>query len=169
MPTQSTLHRALAATVLALAAALSSPSFAYEPPHHPPGAEMGMLPAHPKHLERMLEHLLSAADAAPEQRAQIRKIAQEAAAELRPQMEAIRQERQQRMQLLTAPVVDANAMEALRQQHLAAHDVISRRSTQAWIDISRVLSQAQRIQVAERMKKHHHKMHPQDQSMIPNR
>jgi Spy/CpxP family protein refolding chaperone len=62
------------------------------------------------------------------------------------------------MALFTQPVVDANAVEALRAQQMQRHDQASRRITQAMIEVSRVLTPDQRKQLAERMKQRHEMM-----------
>jgi periplasmic protein CpxP/Spy len=167
MHTLPSTRHALMSVVFALTTAVAAPSFALDPPDPMHGGEIDLLSTHPKHLERRLEHIWRATNATPEQRVQIQKIAQQAAAETQPQLDAVRQERRKRMELLTAAVVDGNAIEALRQQHMVAADALSRRHTQAWVDISLVLSQAQRIALAEHIKKHAHRMRPQDQSLIP--
>jgi Spy/CpxP family protein refolding chaperone len=103
-------------------------------------------------MGRGLDRMLDAVDATPEQRTQIRQIAQGAAADLRAQREAARGLRERSMQLFTQPTVDANAAEQLRQQMLGQHDQASRRVMQAMLDVSRVLSPEQRAKLAERFK-----------------
>ena len=56
------------------------------------------------------------------------------------------------MQIFTAPTVDANAAEQLRQQTLAQHDQMSKRVTQAMLDVARVLTPEQRAKIGERMR-----------------
>ncbi|MBC7938423.1 MAG: Spy/CpxP family protein refolding chaperone, partial [Chitinophagaceae bacterium] len=58
---------------------------------------------------------------------------------------------QQAQALFTQPTVDARAAETLRQQMLAQHDTRSKRMLQAMLDVSRVLTPAQRQQIGERM------------------
>jgi Spy/CpxP family protein refolding chaperone len=62
------------------------------------------------------------------------------------------------MAVFTAPTVDANAAEQLRQQMLAQHDQASKRMLQAMLDISRVLTPEQRQQLAQKMKQRHEMM-----------
>lgn len=95
--------------------------------------------------------LLDRVNATPEQRSQIQQIMHSQASEMRAQHEAGRALRQQAMALFAQPTVDANAVEALRQQQLALHDAASKRMTQAMIEISRVLTPEQRKQLAEQM------------------
>ncbi|MBA3597171.1 MAG: Spy/CpxP family protein refolding chaperone [Methylibium sp.] len=127
----------------------------YEHHGHHGGAMRG---GSPRHIERMLDSV-NATDA---QRAQIRQIAEAAAAENKDRRAAGRSLRQQQMELFAQPTVDANAVEALRRQMLAEHDQTSQRMTQAMLDISRLLTPEQRAQMAEKqkdrrelMKKHH--------------
>ena len=56
------------------------------------------------------------------------------------------------MQVFTAPTVDANAAEQLRQQMLQQHDQMSRRMTQAMVAVASVLTPEQRAQIGEHMK-----------------
>lgn len=100
---------------------------------------------------RMLERMLDQVGATPEQRTQIRAIADAAAADLQAQRDAGRALREQLTQLFAQPTVDANAVEAQRQTMLQHRDQVSRRMTQAMLDVSRVLTPEQRAQWAERM------------------
>ena len=59
------------------------------------------------------------------------------------------------MQVFTAPTVDANAAEPLRQQTLQQHDQMSRRMTQAMVAAASVLTPEQRAQIGERLKDRH--------------
>lgn len=123
---------------------------------HHAGAMMG---GSPRHIERMLDSV----NATEAQRSQVRQIAEAAAADMKDRHAAGRSLREQQMQLFTQPTVDANAVEALRRQMLAEHDQTSQRMTQALLDISRVLTPEQRVQMAEKMKerrelmKRHHR------------
>jgi Spy/CpxP family protein refolding chaperone len=100
---------------------------------------------------RGLERMLDSVNATPEQRTQIKAIAEKAAADLKTQRDAGRSTREQMMNLFTQPTVDANAAEALRAQAMQQHDQASRRMLQAMVDVSRVLTPEQRKQLAERM------------------
>jgi protein CpxP len=140
-------------SVLAIAATATLSAWAY--PHggdhgarHGGHGPMAMMGGSPRHLEKMLDGV-NASDA---QRTQVRQIAAAAAADLKSQREAGKSLRQQQLQLFTQPTVDANAIEALRRQMLAQHDQTSQRMTQAMIEISRVLTPEQRVQIAETMK-----------------
>jgi Spy/CpxP family protein refolding chaperone len=146
---------AVGIALFAIAGAASLTVFAQGRPHG--GAEMGMGPglfmAGPR-LDRMLDSV-NATDA---QRAQIKQIAQAAAADLKAQHQAGSSLHDQMQQLFTQPTVDANAVEALRQQMLAQHDQASKRVMQAMLDISRVLSPEQRTQLVQKMQERRAKM-----------
>lgn len=101
----------------------------------------------------MMEHMLDSVDATDAQRAQIKQVIQAAMQELKAQHEAGRQLRQQGMALFAAPVVDANAVEVLRQQMSVQHEQISKRMSLVMIDVSRVLTPEQRAKLVERMQK----------------
>lgn len=120
--------------------------------HGGPGMHGGGMMGSPERMGRMVDRMLDEVKATDAQRTQVRQIVQAAAADLKGQREAARELRQRAMQLFTQPTVDANAVEALRQQMLQQHDQASRRMTQAMLDVSRVLTPEQRAQLAERMK-----------------
>lgn len=122
---------------------------------HHTGAMMG---GSPRHIERMLDSV----NATEAQRGQVRQIAEAAASDLKERRAASQSLREQQIQLFTQPTVDANAVEVLRRQMLAEHDQLSQRTTQAMLEISRVLTPEQRVQLAgkmkergEQMKRHH--------------
>lgn len=146
----------IAGLVLGVAAAATIPVLAHGPRHGGPMA-MGMggpggFMGSPERVDRMVDRLLSDLNATDAQRTQVKQIAQAAAADLKAQREAGRGLHQQAMQLFTQPNVDANAVEALRQQRMAHMDQSSKRMSQAMVEISRVLTPEQRTKLAERMK-----------------
>jgi len=106
----------------------------------------------PEHMGRMIDHMLDGLNASDAQRSQIKQIAASAAADLKTQGEAGRALRQRAMQAFTAPTVDAAAVEQVRQQMLQQHDQMSRRMTQAMLDVARVLTPEQRTRLGERMR-----------------
>lgn len=118
-----------------------------------PGPAMGGMPGMPPmaFAGRMLERVLDDVKATPEQRAQLRQIAESAKADMAAQREAGSQERDQLAALFTQPVVDPTQAEALRQKMQARHEAGSRRMTQALLEASKVLTVAQRQQIAERL------------------
>lgn len=159
IPTFARPRALMAAVALALVAATG-----WTTAHAHGGGMMGMSPmghhaamgtggpgAGAPMMGRMLERMLDQVGATPEQRTQIRAIADAAAADLQAQRDAGRALREQSMQLFAQPTVDANAVEAQRQKMLQHQDQVSRRMTQAMLDVSRVLTPEQRAQWAERM------------------
>ena len=135
--------------LLALGGALVSAAWAQPGAHDGPRMMFG---GSPERVGRMIDHMLDGVSASDSQRSQIKQIAQAAALDLKGQHEATRGLRERAMQVFTAPNVDANAAEALRQQMSSQHDQSSRRMLQAMLDISRVLTPDQRGKLGERFK-----------------
>ena len=146
--------------------------------HHGMRDEMGggmmMFRGSPEHMGRMIDHMLDGLNATDAQRSQTKQIAAAAAADLKAQAEAGRGLRQRAMQAFTAPNVDAGAVEQVRQQMLQQHDQLSRRMTQAMLDVARVLTPEQRARLGERMRDRQarmedrmKRMHERMQSMPP--
>lgn len=119
-------------------------------------------------FDGMMTRMLDRVNATPEQRAQIQKIMQAQASEMRSQREAGRALRQQTMTLFAQPTVDTGAVEALRQKQLAMHDAASQRRTAAMLQISSVLTPEQRKQMAEQMSQRGEMMqrHPRERQGI---
>ena len=140
--------RLLLAGVLAVAGTFALGAFAQPMPHGPGGA--GLFMGGP-HEGRMMDRMLDSVKATDAQRAQIKQIMQSAHADLKAQFDANRGLHEQMMQAFAQPTIDANAIEALRQKQLAAHDQASRRMTQAMIDASNVLTPDQRKALADHM------------------
>ena len=107
---------------------------------------------------QMAGRLLDSVNATPEQRTQIKALAEAAQRDLQAERSAGRQLREQAMTLFAQPTVDARAAEALRQQMLARQDAASKRMTQFMLDVSRVLTPEQRQRLTERMAKRHDMM-----------
>ena len=155
------IKRVLLGVAVAVTATLALSAWAQHGPgghagygggHGGQGVGMGMFGGGSEHTGRMLDHMLDGLNATDAQRGQIKQIAQAAAADMKAQHEAGRALRERGMQIFSAPTVDAAAAEQLRQQMLAQHDQMSRRSLQAMLDASRVLTPEQRAKLAERMK-----------------
>jgi Spy/CpxP family protein refolding chaperone len=157
---------ALAGVVVAVASTVALTAWAHErggPGHDmhggpgafggPMGGGMGLLGG-----GRGLERMLDGVNATEQQRSEVRQIAEAVASDLRAQADARRALRERAMQVFTAPTVDANAAEQVRQQMLAQHDQASKRISGAMIEISRVLTPEQRAQIAERMKQRGERM-----------
>ncbi len=152
---RTALAALLGAGVLALAAvgvAFSAQAEGRGPGMGGPGGGMMMFGGPPEHMGRMVDHMLDGLGATEAQRAQIKQIVTGAATDLKAQRQAERGMRERGEQLFTAPNVDANAAEALRQQMLAQHDQASKRVLQAMLDVSRVLTPEQRAKIGARMK-----------------
>jgi len=107
------------------------------------GMKVGMMGG--PRAERMLE----AVGASAEQRTQIRQIMDAARTDQQARHESGRALHEQMRQAFVQPTVDANVVEALRQQQLALHDAGSKRMLQAMLEASRVLSPEQRAKLAE--------------------
>ena len=122
--------------------------------HGPAGFGPWMFFGSPERVERGVDRLLDGLAATDAQRTQIKQIATAAAADLKTQREAGRVLHERSAQVFTAPVIDANAAEQLRQQMLAQHDQVSRRTLQAVLDVSQVLTPEQRAKLGERMAEH---------------
>ncbi len=136
----------LAAATLALALAGGLALSADAAPGPGIGGPMAMMGS-PGHVQRMLD----AVNATPEQRSQIKAILDAARADGKAQADSGRALHEQGLQLFTQPTVDARALESLRQQMLAQHDQASKRTMQAMLDISRVLTVEQRKQLADQI------------------
>jgi Spy/CpxP family protein refolding chaperone len=151
------LRLLLATAVLALAGGLSQTVSAM--PHGPGGHGMGPMamggpgggPDGVMMGGARMERMLDSIGASAEQKAQMRQIMQAAMTDLQGQRDARLKLHDQMRALFAQPTVDANALEALRQQQQALHEQASKRMTQAMLDASRVLSAEQRKQLAERM------------------
>ena len=147
-----------ATAVLALAAGLTQTAWAAPQQGHAGmhghGEYAGMGKGMGLAEGRMIERLLDAVNATPDQRAQIKRIVDTARAEGVAQRDAGRQLHEQGLALMTQPQIDARAAEALRQQMLVQHDQASKRRLQVMLDVSRVLTPEQRKTLAERMAQH---------------
>jgi Spy/CpxP family protein refolding chaperone len=118
-----------------------------------PAMHMGMDGGGPggRHFGRggagMFGPALDAAGATPEQRAKVQEIMKAARTDMQQQLPAGRALREEMARLMTAPTLDAAAVEATRQRMLVHHDGVSRRMTQAMLDASAVLTPEQRQKV----------------------
>ncbi|MDO9002659.1 MAG: Spy/CpxP family protein refolding chaperone [Aquabacterium sp.] len=126
--------------------------------HHQGGP--GMLPMRGRHLDRLLDQV-KATDA---QRTQIKGLAKSAEADLKPLRDTGHSLRQQTMALFGQAQVDAATAEKLRQQGLANHDAVSKRTLQFALDASKVLTPEQRADLVAKMQKRHDRMKSHGQS-----
>jgi Spy/CpxP family protein refolding chaperone len=173
---QTRIRILLLGMLMALAATFAVTTWAQ--PAGGMGGGMGMHGHHgggmmgsPEGMARMLDHMLDGLNATDDQRAQIKQIAQAAASDLRTQREASRGLHERAMQIFTAPNIDAAAAETLRQQMVAQHDLASKRTMQAMVDMARVLTPDQRAKIGQRMKDRMDRMdrmHQQRMQMSPS-
>ena len=119
----------------------------------PRGAAMSR-PADPVQAEarvnRMLGHLYVEIDASDAQKQKIDPIVKAAAKDLFPLRQKMRDIRRQQRELFTADKVDRAAIEKLSAERSRLVEQMSRRFTQALVDVAEVLTPAQRQQLAER-------------------
>lgn len=150
------LKRVLKSGVLLSVLALSG--FAAQAAHGPEGGPHGR-PGGPDLMGGPhFAHLLKSVGATEAQQAQIKQIMEAARADLKPQHEQGRKLHEQGLALLSAPNIDAAAIESVRQQDQALREASSKRMSQALVDVARVLTPEQRVKIAERMKKRHDRM-----------
>lgn len=109
-----------------------------------------------QHLDRMLERAFDTVNATPEQKAKIEPIVKQAAAELRPLRQKVREARREGVKLFSADTVDRAAIERFRVQQIQATDAASRRFTQALADVAEVLTPEQRKTLAARFARRGH-------------
>ena len=138
--------------VVAAAAVAVSAEAQERPPGMGGGHGMMMFGGPPEHMGRRIDHMLDGLNATDAQRAQIKQIAMAAAADLRAQRDAGKGLREKSLQIFSAPNVDAGAAESVRAQMQAQHDQASRRTLQALLEVSKVLTPEQRAKLGERMK-----------------
>ena len=120
------------------------------------GAGFGMLGGgmvgNPERMGRRIDHMLDGLNATDAQRSQIKQIALAASTDIKAQGDGSRALREKAMQIFSASNVDAAAAEQVRQQMLVQHDQMSKRTLQAMLDASKVLTPDQRAKLGERMK-----------------
>ena len=146
----------MVSVLVVAAAAVAVSAEAQEHPHGMRGGDGGhgmmMFGGSPRHMERRIDHMLDGLNATDAQRTQIKQIATAAATDLRAQREAGKGLRERSLQIFAAPTVDAAAAESVRAQMQAQHEQASRRTLQAMLDVSKVLTPEQRAKIGERLK-----------------
>src|SRR6266581_7377162 len=108
-----------------------------------------------EHLERMLKHLYVEIDATDEQKQRLAPIVKQAAKDLLPLREKMRDARKRAVELLTQDNIDRGAIETLRTEHIQFAEQASRRVAQALADAAEVLTPAQRKELAGRVNRWH--------------
>lgn len=104
-----------------------------------------------KHIDKMVEHLLS--DGTAEQKARLSSIAKSAFADLQPLHRDFKDSHAQARDLLMAPAIDRAALEQLRVQEVERVDQVSKRILAALEEAAEVLTPEQRVRFAAHMKK----------------
>ena len=112
-----------------------------------------------EHLERMLKHLYVEIDATEEQKQKLAPIVKQAAQDLLPLRQKMRETRGRAFELLTQETIDRGAIEAFRGEQLKLAEQASMRVTQALADAAEVLTPAQRKELALRVERHRRGWH----------
>lgn len=151
------LRWVMVSVLVVAAAAVAVSAEAQERPHGMRGGGGGghgmmMFGGSPERMGRRIDHMLDGLNATDAQRTQVKQIASVAATDLRAQREAGKGLRERSLQIFIAPNVDAAAAESVRAQMQAQHDQASRRTLQAMLEVSQVLTPEQRAKIGERMK-----------------
>ncbi len=107
-----------------------------------------------QHLDRMLQHMYVEIDATDAQKQKLDPIVKQAAKDLAPLRDKVREARREGVKLLSADTIDRGAIERFRTQQIGATDVASRRFTQALADLAEVLTPEQRRKLAARAGRH---------------
>lgn len=163
-PSQRGMRWMLLSVLVAVSATVAMSAWA-QPMRHGAGGHGGhggsgmMFGGSPERVDRGVDRMLDGLNATDAQRTQIKQIAQAAAVDLKAQREGTRALREKSLQIFAAPTVDAAAAESVRQQLSVKHDDASRRTLQAMLDVSRVLTPEQRAKLTERMKQRSEHMH----------
>jgi Spy/CpxP family protein refolding chaperone len=148
----------IAATTLITGAAVSkafSGPYGFGAGWHGARGHWGGGPLDPAQIEdradRMVRHLSIELDANSEQQEKLRGIVRAMVKDVLPARERARAARQQVRELLTATIIDRNAIEKLRADQIALADSVSQRISQALGDAAEVLSPEQRRKLADRL------------------
>ncbi len=170
-----TLGGGALAVVATMALTLAGSAWAQHGHGERGGAGMGMgmhgggMMGNPERMGSMMDHMLDGLNATDAQRSQIKQIAQAAGTDLKAQHDANRALHEKAMQIFAAPNVDAAAAEQVRQQMLAQHDQVSKRTLQAMLDASKVLTPEQRAKLGDRMKQRSDTMRDRMKRMMGDR
>ena len=106
------------------------------------------------HADHFLDRALDRLDATDEQSTAIRAIVMSTIDDLHGTRDEFKLGRDEFRNLLTASAVDREALEALRQSHLARADEVSRTLANNLVDIIELLTPEQREELEEHFEKH---------------
>jgi Spy/CpxP family protein refolding chaperone len=111
------------------------------------------------HVELGVKYALSDVDATAEQKAQVTKILQAAATDVHGLADQHFAARKQLHEILSAPTIDRERLEAVRAGELRLADEASKRILQGVADAAEVLTPEQRAELAEHLQEHRHWRH----------
>jgi periplasmic protein CpxP/Spy len=123
------------------------------------GGRRGHGPLDGERLERMLKHLYVEIDATEAQKQKLGPIVKDAVRDLQPLHEKVHAARKRGVELLSAPSVDRNALEALRAEQIQSADAASKRLASALADVADVLTPEQRKSLAAHFERRHGRRH----------
>ncbi len=145
-------------TWLVLALPLMLGGVTYSVAYAHPGGPGGFMH---ERMQARMDRILTDAGASDSQKAQVKAIWVGLAPQLKAAHQDHKQLRQQIEQALSAPTIDAAAIEKLRQQSVQAIDRTSTVLTQGMVATAKVLTPDQRAKVVAELHKHpHHEMGP---------
>lgn len=111
------------------------------------------------HIEHGVKYALADVDATAEQKAQVTQILQAAATDVHALADQHFAAHKQLHEILTAPSIDRQRLEAVRAGELQLADEASKRILQGVADAAEVLTPEQRAALAEHMEQHRHWRH----------
>ena len=149
--------------VVAIAAlvAVNTFVFARGGGHHGWGGQMSAEDMS-EHLEHGVKYVLSDIDATDQQKAQITAIVQATAQDLHAMHDQHSGGREQLKAILSAATVDRAQLETLRADHVRLADEASKRIVAGLADVADVLTPEQRVALATKMEKRHHRWHREE-------
>ncbi len=112
------------------------------------------LDAFKEHAESVVEHVLEDVDATEDQHARIQAIVAEGIDELAVAHGPRKEARGEWSALLTADVIDPDAIESLRAEHLDRADAMSAIASRRISEVLAVLTKEQRLELHARMDRH---------------